>query len=158
MYFPIYLLISAVTFSEGFNKFAHNPRSMNNMSRRDLWNPFSGPEITGVDIIDAVATRNQETVKALLQKETKENINKRDKEGNNALHIIAKQGHYKVPPESNDSIPNMVINAGMDMNAKNGIMRTPLEIALLSGWQRIAILLLDRGANMEAVENEVLYI
>lgn len=68
------------------------------------------------------------------------------------MHIIATKGHYFFPPQD---IPLALIKAGIDINAKNDEGRTPLEISLLKGWQRIAMLLLDSGADRTVVTNEV---
>lgn len=121
---------------------------------RDLWNPFAGPELTGVPIIDAVVQNSAESVKLAITLNPS-SVNEKDKGGNNVMHIVAKQGHYRFPPEPENSIPRQLIKAGVDINAVNTEGRTPLTVALLSGWQRIAMILLDSGADRSAVTEEV---
>jgi ankyrin repeat protein len=105
------------------------------LTKRNFW-PFDSVEkITGVAIIDAIQTRNQDSVKSVLSRgddNVKSIINEKDVDGNNALHIIAKKGHYKFPPAE---IPKLLIDNGIDINAKNAKGDTPLGISLLSGWQ-----------------------
>jgi hypothetical protein len=90
---------------------------------------------TGVAIIDAIETQNEDSVKSVLSNggSNKSIINERDPAtGNNAMHIIAKKGHYKYPPAN---IPKTLVAGGIDINAKNLKGESPLEISLLSGWQ-----------------------
>lgn len=120
-----------------------------------LWNPFAAaPEPSGSAVIDAVLAKQPATLKATLVR-GKDAANEKDAAGNNAMHIIAKKGHYQFPPEAADSIPKLLIGAGIDLNAKNNENRTALEISLLSGWQRIAYLLLNSGADRTVVTQEV---
>lgn len=39
-------------------------------------------------------------------------------------------GHYQFPPQG---IPKLLIDSGIDINAKNNDGQSPLEISLLSG-------------------------
>jgi len=125
--------------------------------QRNLFsNPFAAPEPTGSALIDAVLTRQAASVTAVLARGGKDAANEREAStGNNALHIIARQGHYKFPPEDATSIPRLLIDAGLDINARNKEGKTPLEISLLSGWQRIAYLLLEKGADRSVVNDGV---
>jgi ankyrin repeat protein len=125
--------------------------------QRNLFsNPFASPEPTGSALIDAVLTRQAASVKAVLARGGKEAANERDAAtGNTAMHFIARQGHYKFPPEDAASIPRLLIDAGLDINSRNKEGKTPLEISLLSGWQRIAYLLLEKGADRSVVTESV---
>ena len=106
---------------------------------------------TGVPIIDAVLTRNIDTVRALLSRDAQA-VNEKSANGSNAMHIIAKQGHYKFPP---DGIPKLLIDSKINIDEKNNDGKSALEISLLSGWQKIAMLLLDNGADRSVVTNDV---
>lgn len=75
-----------------------------------------------------------------------------DVDGNNAMHIIAKKGHYQFPPSE---IPKTLIDGGLNINAKNKDNKTSLEISLLSGWQKISMLLLDNNADRSVVTKDV---
>jgi len=121
-----------------------------------MWNPFAGgpAEPTGSAAIDAVIAKEPATLKAILVR-NKKAADETDSDGNTALHIIAKRGHYQYPPEPEGSIPKILIEAGANLNLKNKANRTSLEIALLSGWQRIAYLLLEKGADRSVVTDEV---
>ena len=121
----------------------------------NLWNPFAGPpEPSGSAVIDAVLANKPDALKASIVRKT-DSVNERDSSGNNAMHLIARLGHYKFPPEPDSSIPKMLIAAKIDLNARNQDNRTALEISLLSGWQRIAYLLLESGADRSVVTQDV---
>jgi ankyrin repeat protein len=62
--------------------------------------------------------------------------------GNGPLHVIARIGHYKYPPAG---IPKLLIDSGVDVNAKNHNGATALDISLLSGWQKVYIALPSFG-------------
>ena len=105
----------------------------------------------GVPIIDAVLTRNLDAVQELLSNDPTI-VNDKLRDGSNAMHIIAEQGHYKYPP---DRIPQYLIDNKININEKNRARKTALEISLLSGWQNIAILLLNNGADRSVVTNDI---
>ena len=111
------------------------PKLRNSQMVRHFW-PFDKEVVpTGVTIIDAIQTQSEESVKSVLSASSfsKSMINDREPEtGNNAMHIIAKKGHYKYPPTQ---IPKLLVDGGIDIDAKNARGETPLEISLLSGWQ-----------------------
>lgn len=121
------------------------------MMQRNLFSLFGGKnEPTNVPIIDAVLSKNKDTIVATLARSS---INEKDPTtGNNAMHFISKKGHYQFPPAD---IPTLLIDRGIDINATNGENKTALEISLLSGWQKIAMLLLDRGADRSVVTESV---
>ncbi len=79
-------------------------------------------------------------------------VNETDSSGRNAMHMIAKRGHYQYPPAE---IPLLLIQRGIDLNAKDCDGNTALVISLLSGWQKIAMLLLDHGADKTCVTVDV---
>ena len=85
-----------------------------------------------MNLLDAVKSRDEKNVKAAIG--GKHLLSETDQSGNGALHIIAKEGHYKFPPSG---IPKLLIDAGIDVNAKNSNGATALEISLLSGWQKV---------------------
>ena len=58
---------------------------------------FTKGEPTGVEIIDGIQTKDLNVIGQIAAK-GREYVNGKDKNGNNAMHIIAKQGHYKFPP------------------------------------------------------------
>ncbi len=58
---------------------------------------FTKGEPSGVEIIDGIQTKDLNVVTQIIAK-GKDVVNAKDKLGNNAMHIIAKQGHYKFPP------------------------------------------------------------
>jgi hypothetical protein len=111
---------------------------------------------TGVAIIDAVKSRNMDTIEAVLARAAGNRafaVNEKDPAtGDNVMHYISRKGHYAFPPMK---IPTYLIDAGIDINATNADNQTALEIALLSGWQKIAMLLLDRGADKSVVTADV---
>jgi ankyrin repeat protein len=57
-------------------------------------------------------------------------------------------GHYKYPPAE---IPALLIQSGANLEAKDANGRTALQVALLSGWQNIAELLIKNNAQTGAV-------
>ena len=145
----ICLSLCAYSFSSN-----SNTRLANSTTKRDMWPfDFMNKQVeTGVPIIDAVLTRNLDTVTALLSRDPSSVNAKSVETGSNAMHIIAKQGHYKFPP---DGIPKTLIDYKININAKNNDNKTALEISLLSGWQKIAMLLLDNGADRSVVTNDI---
>jgi len=58
------------------------------------------------------------------------------------------KGHYKYPPQE---IPALLIQSGADLEAKDATGCTALQVALLSGWQNIAELLIKNGAKTGGV-------
>ncbi len=118
---------------------------------RQSWFFTKNTEETGVPIIDAVLCRNIDTITAALARDPTA-INQKDQNGSNAMHIIAKQGHYKFPP---DEIPKLLIENKINVDERDSNGQTPLEISLLSGWQKIAMLLLDNGADRSVVTDSV---
>ena len=91
-----------------------------------------GSNTVTANLIDAVKSRDESKVRDLILGKT--SLNETDVAGNGALHIIAKEGHYKYPPTG---IPKLLIDSGIDVNMKNGNGATALEISLLSGWQKV---------------------
>ena len=83
-------------------------------------------------LLDAVNSRDARIVQVAIGKNIP--LDETDQSGNGALHIIAKEGHYKFPPSG---IPKLLIDSGIDINAKNSNGATALEISLLSGWQKV---------------------
>ena len=122
-------------------------------SNLKMW-PFQSnqkEESSGIPIIDAVISKNIELIRSMDS--SSDAINQVDPTtGNNALHIIAKKGHYQYPPQE---IPKLLIEKGIDINRKNLNDKTALEISLLSGWQKISMLLLDNGADRSVVTQDV---
>ena len=110
-------------------------------------NPFE--KKSDIPIIDAVNTKNTNLIKILI---SEGKVNEVDSNGNTAMHVIAKKGHYSYPPAD---IPKILIDGGIDINKKNNEQRTALEISLLSGWQKISYLLLDANADRSVVTKEV---
>uniref|UniRef100_A0A383WEG7 Uncharacterized protein n=1 Tax=Tetradesmus obliquus TaxID=3088 RepID=A0A383WEG7_TETOB len=72
--------------------------------------------------------------------------------GDTPLLYIAREGHYKYPPSE---IPALLIQSGANMEAKDSSGKTALQVALLSGWQNIAELLIKSGASRGAVTADV---
>jgi ankyrin repeat protein len=123
-------------------------------TKRSLFGLFRGEE-SGKSLPEFVKAALDKNINLInsLSAATKEVVNAREETtGKNAMHYIAKKGHYQYPPEG---IPTLLIDKGIDINAKDGDGRTSLEISLLSGWQKIAILLLDKGADKSVVTSEV---
>lgn len=54
-------------------------------------------------------------------------------EGLTPLHFIARKGHYQYPPRE---IPEALVKAGADLEAKDGDGLTALEVSLLKGGRR----------------------
>lgn len=75
-------------------------------------------------------------------------LNEVNADGETPLTFIAKEGHYKYPPSE---IPEALIQAGANIEAKDRNGNTPLEISLLSGWQNIAELMLKHEAKTGGV-------
>ncbi|KAI8468824.1 MAG: hypothetical protein J3K34DRAFT_426019 [Monoraphidium minutum] len=75
-------------------------------------------------------------------------VNARNAAGDTALLHIAREGHYKFPPRE---IPLALIQAGADLEATDKSGRTALQVALLSGWQNIAELLIKSKAQTGGV-------
>ena len=94
----------------------------------------AGAESTG-SLLDAVRSFDKNRIEQLSQRaDWKASLLETDAEGNGPLHIIAKVGHYKYPPAG---IPKLLIDSGVDINAKNYSGVTALEISLLTGWQKV---------------------
>jgi ankyrin repeat protein len=94
----------------------------------------AGAESTG-SLLDAVRSFDKNRIEQLSKKpEWKVSLAETDAEGNGPLHIIAKVGHYKYPPAG---IPKLLIESGIDINARNYSGVTALEISLLTGWQKV---------------------
>ena len=120
-----------------------NTSSMSNtMGEND---PLIGGEIGRLSLIELMKAGKVDSIKALLARPDASDIVKEiDKEtGDNAMHICAKQGHYKWEPEV--GIPRLLIDCGIDVNATNKNGQTPLELSLLRGWQKIALDLILKG-------------
>jgi len=128
------------------NKHSVSIRS-DDTSLKFFTNPFE--KKSNIEIIDAVNSKNNNLIKEII---SKGKVNDVDINGNNAMHIIAKKGHYQFPPSD---IPKTLIEGGIDINAKNNDKKTALEISLLSGWQKISMLLLDNNADRTVVTREV---
>ncbi|KIZ03841.1 hypothetical protein MNEG_4119 [Monoraphidium neglectum] len=75
-------------------------------------------------------------------------LNARNAAGDTPLLYIAREGHYKFPPKD---IPLALIQAGADLEAKDRDGKTALDVALLSGWQNIAELLIKSKAQTGGV-------
>lgn len=74
--------------------------------------------------------------------------NETNTQGDTPLLYIAREGHYKYPPQE---IPALLIQSGADLEAKDATGCTALQVALLSGWQNIAELLIKNGAKTGGV-------
>ena len=101
-------------------------------------------------ILAAVQDRNEAKLRSLLEQGT--SVNGFDPAIGNSMHWIAEKGHYQYPPTG---IPKTLVDAGIDLNARNPSGATALETSLLRGWQKIAMLLLDRGADRTVVTDSV---
>jgi ankyrin repeat protein len=102
-------------------------------------------------LIDAVEKKDFNAIKLIIQND-KLAVHEIDSSGRSALHIIAKKGHYQYPPSE---IPLLLIQNGIDLNAVDKDGNTALVISLLSGWQKIAMILLDNGADKSCVTNDI---
>lgn len=88
-------------------------------------------------LLEAVRSFDTNRIQVLVKlPESKTYLAETDNEGNGALHLIAKVGHYKYPPAG---IPKLLIESGIDVNAKNSNGATALEISLLTGWQKVRV-------------------
>ena len=101
-------------------------------------------------VVAAVQDRDEGKVRTLITQGV--DVNGFDPLFGNSMHWIAEKGHYQYPPSG---IPKVLIDAGLDLNAKNPSGSTALEISLLRGWQNIATLLLDSGADRAVVTEAV---
>uniref|UniRef100_A0A7S0R2P2 Uncharacterized protein n=1 Tax=Chlamydomonas leiostraca TaxID=1034604 RepID=A0A7S0R2P2_9CHLO len=75
-------------------------------------------------------------------------LNERNANGDTPLLFIAREGHYKYPPQD---LPAALIKAGADLEAKDRQGLTALQVSLLAGWQNIAELLINSGASTSGV-------
>ena len=103
-----------------------------------------------MSLLAAVQEKSEEKVRTLLSQ--KADVNSADPKIGNAMHWIAEKGHHQYPPAG---IPKLLIDSGLDVNAKNPAGSTALEISLQKGWQNIAMLLLDNGAERSVVNDAV---
>jgi ankyrin repeat protein len=142
------ILLVSLTFVKSFR--AQN-RSTKKFTSENMWPFNTKPEETGVAFIDAVLSKNVDEIKATLSRKPSA-LNDTTSNGWNAMHYISKLGHYKYPP---NDIPKLLVDSKININAQNSDGKTPLVISLLSGWQKIAMLLLDNGADRTCVTNEV---
>jgi ankyrin repeat protein len=101
-------------------------------------------------VIAAIQDRDESKVRSLVSSGI--DVNGFDPELGNGMHWIAEKGHYQYPPSG---IPKLLVDSGLDLNAKNPAGSTALEISLLKGWQKIAMLLLDSGADRAVVTESV---
>jgi ankyrin repeat protein len=98
---------------------------------------------SGEGLLDAVKNFDRNRIKELVsQPGALSSIAETDSMGNGPLHVIARIGHYKYPPAG---IPKLLIDSGVDVNAKNHNGATALDISLLSGWQKVYIALPSFG-------------
>ena len=105
-------------------------------------------------LVVAINNKNEKVIRAILTNPATvpTALKEVDGLGNGPLHVIAQQGHYKWPPSD---IPTLLIDAGIDINSKNKSGQTALEISLLKGWQKIAMLLLERKADRSCITSAV---
>ena len=73
-------------------------------------------------------------------------IHSKDKQDYTALHHTAPQHH--------DSTVTILLNAGMDIDARNCHGRSPIFQAVGSGHEDTVRVFLERGANVNAIDNE----
>lgn len=94
---------------------------------------------SGESLLEAVKNFDRNRIKELVTMSgASSSMAETDSMGNGPLHIIARIGHYKYPPAG---IPKLLIESGIDVNAKNHNGATALDISLLSGWQKVPIVL-----------------
>ena len=107
-----------------------------------------------ISLVVAINNKNEKVIRAILTNSATvaTALKEVDGSGNGPLHVIAQQGHYKWPPSD---IPTLLIDAGIDINSKNKSGQTALEISLLKGWQKIAMLLLERNADRSCITSAV---
>eukprot|EP00878_Enallax_costatus_P005036 GHUV01005296.1.p1 GENE.GHUV01005296.1~~GHUV01005296.1.p1 ORF type:complete len:195 (+),score=45.96 GHUV01005296.1:102-686(+) len=74
--------------------------------------------------------------------------NTQNPRGDTPLLFIAREGHYKYPASE---VPALLIQSGANLEAKDSSGKTALEVSLLSGWQNIAELLIQSGADTSGV-------
>ena len=148
VYIIVILIISTTSVVESLIGKVHHSK---NKSREFMWPFNSQPEETGVTFIDTILSKKLEESKAILARKPSA-INDATSNGWNAMHFVSKLGHYKYPP---NDIPKFLVDSKIDINAKNNEGKSPLVISLLSGWQKIAMLLLESGADRSCVTNEV---
>ena len=73
-------------------------------------------------------------------------IHSKDKQNYTALHHTAPQHH--------DSTVTILVNAGMDIDARNCYGRSPIFQAVASGHEETVREFLEKGANVNAIDNE----
>ncbi|KAL9131147.1 MAG: hypothetical protein Q9217_000848 [Psora testacea] len=73
-------------------------------------------------------------------------IHSKDKQDYTALHHTAPQHH--------DSTVTILVNAGMDIDARNCYGRTPIFQAVGSGHEETVRVFLEKGANVNTIDNE----
>lgn len=77
----------------------------------------------------------------------KQLVNKRDRDGDTALHWVAAQ-------EGSDEIVRLLIGRGADVEAKDDYGLTPLHYAVREGNEAAVRLLINRGADVNANDDE----
>jgi len=89
------------------------------------------------------STITAERVDAFILLIDKADVHKMDSDGNTALHLISKQRGLKRAAEK-------LLEKGAEINARNGMLETPLHKAL-GGWDKeLAQLFIQRGADLQA--------
>lgn len=90
---------------------------------------------------------NVETVRSILKssKDEEFNLNSVDSDGKTALHLAAIQGKFKVA--------TILVNAGIDIEAKNFGGRTALHESIHNKHTHLASYLIGVGAKLEAIDN-----
>jgi ankyrin repeat protein len=88
------------------------------------------------------------TQKALKQISSGKYIDKKDKDGNTALHVAASNGNYQVI--------EALLSKGININTRNHSGNTPLHSSILSKNINLKVidLLIDSGADINASNNQ----
>ena len=128
------------------------------MSHGADWTKFNNKGVS--PIILAIIRGDLNTVKSIVQcanqKSIKSLINKKNKDGNTALHYAAGYKKFKLPlnlkqntniVEDQDKIINCLLDAGADHSIKNEWGDTPLYQAVQSERYNIAAQLIQKGSN-----------
>jgi ankyrin repeat protein len=98
------------------------------------------------DIFDAVKSGDAGRVRSLLGSDAGA-VNVRGEGGRTPLHVA-------VAGRGNRELIEALLDAGADVNAKDGRGYTPLHVTTVEGVAGIIHLLLDRGAEINARDND----
>lgn len=111
-------------------------------------------EETNSKMLSAITSGEHHLLEELISSSNNYNINYADADGNNYLHLLLSSSSSNVTDDNKVAIATLLINNGINYDKPNNQNVTPLMLAASNVNLPILTLLLEKGANVNNINND----